>query len=158
VKPSFSLVFAALLALSLVGKLAANTATPDADPALFNAAGAAALRAAGFAPVEERRPFGTILRARRGPCRLLLGEYDPHGTFDALYRELAAPIGPLRFAWRGKVYARVPKVRALGGFYLWRELRRIRIQAPRAPLAAWAASPGCDPASIDWRRLASLPS
>jgi hypothetical protein len=158
VKPSASLVFAGLLALSLAGKLAANTAPPDANSALFLAAGAAALRAAGFDVVEERRPSGTILRGREGSCRLLLGEYDPHGTFDQRYRELAAPIGRLRFAWRGRVYGEVPKVRALAGFYLWRELRRVRIAAPRAPLAAWAASPGCDTRRLDWRRLASLPA
>jgi hypothetical protein len=158
VKPSPSLVFGLLLAVSLVGKLASNQAAEGPDPHRFDAEAAAMLRSAGFAAVIEHRPFGSLLHGSKSGCRLILAEYDPHGTFAELLRELAAPVGPLRFAWRGGTYAEAPRRRALVDFYLWRELRRVRIDAPRAPLAAWAASPDCDTRSLDWRRLASLPA
>jgi len=88
----------------------------------------------------------------------MLAEYDPHGTFDRLLRERAAPVGPLRFAWEGHVEETVPKAQALVRFYLWRELRRVRIPARRQPLVAWAAGPRCDTSHIAWSRLASLPA
>jgi hypothetical protein len=158
VKPSPSVLFGALLALSLAGKLAANQAAEGPDPRRFDAEAAAMLRSAGFAAAVEHRPFGSLLHGSRGGCRMILAEYDPHGTFAALLGELAAPVGPLRFAWRGRTYTAAPRRRALLDFYLWRELRRVRIAAPRAPLAAWAASPGCDTQGLDWGRLASLPA
>jgi hypothetical protein len=158
VKPSPSLLFGALLLVSLAGKLAANQAAEGPDPRRFDAEAAAMLRSAGFAASVEQRPFGSLLHGSRGDCRLILAEYDPHGTFAALLGELAAPVGPLLFAWRGQIYTAAPRRRALLDFYLWRELRRVRIAAPRAPLAAWAASPGCDTHGLDWRRLASLPA
>jgi hypothetical protein len=157
VKPSPSFAFGLLLALSLAGKLAANQAAAGPDPRRFDAEAAAMLRAAGFAAAVEHRPFGSLLHGGKSGCRLILAEYDPHGTFAELLRELAAPVGPLRFAWRGRVYTAAPRTQALVHFYLWRELRRVRIAAARAPLAAWAASPGCDTRSLDWNRLATLP-
>ncbi|MBV9929870.1 MAG: hypothetical protein JO013_02870 [Alphaproteobacteria bacterium] len=157
-KSSASLGFAALLAASLAGKLAANVAPPGPDPRLFDAAAAAMLREAGFAVSTERRGFGTLLIARRPACAVIVAEYDPHGTFAERHRELAAALGPLRYAWRGRVFDDVPKVAALTSFYVWRELRRVGVAAPRAPLAAWAAAPRCDISRIDWRRLASLPA
>jgi hypothetical protein len=145
-----------LLALSLGVKLLANTAPPGPDPGRFDATAAAMLRGGGFVVERESRPFGTVLHGTRGGCRLILAEYDPHGTFAELFRELAAPVGPLRFAWRGSVAATAPKTAALASFYLWRELGRVRVAVPRAPLAGWAASPGCDTSGIDWRRIARL--
>jgi hypothetical protein len=147
-----------LLVLSLAAKLAANTSPPGADAEAFDVAAAATLASAGFTPVREMRPAVTILHGTRGECRLILAEYDPHGTFDRLLRERAAPVGPLRFAWRGRVSETAPKAQALVRFYLWRELRRVRIPARRQPLVAWATSPGCEASGIDWSRLASLPA
>jgi hypothetical protein len=158
VRFSASAGFAALLALSLAGKLLANQAPPGADPGLFVRSAGAMLRDGGFEASVEPRKAVILVRGARGGCRLILGEYDPHGTFAELYRELAAPVGPLRFAWRGRVYEAAPKVRGLAAFYGWRELRRIGLAPPRAPIAAWAATPGCDTGRLDWGRLASLPA
>lgn len=157
-KSSVRAGFAALLVLSLAGKILFNVAPPGADPRVFDRAALAMLRDAGFEASSETRGFGTLLHGARGTCLLILTEYEPHGTFAQRYRELAAPVGPLRFAWRGRVYAAPPRAAVLARFYLWRELRRVRIAAARAPLAAWAASPGCDLRTLDWRRLASLPA
>lgn len=153
-----SLAFAALIGLSLAGKLLANQAPPDPDRRAFDTSARSMLEAAGLATRSDARRFGTLLSGSSGGCRLILGEYDPHGTFAELFRHLAAPVGPLRFAWRGRVYARAPKTAGLAGFYVWRELRRVGVAAPRAPIAAWAASPGCDSARLDWSRLARLPA
>jgi len=158
VKSSARAGFAALLVLSLMGKILANAAPPGADSGVFDRAALAMLRDAGFAASSEARGFGTLLHGTSGGCALILTEFDPHGTFTQRYTELAAPLGPLRYAWRGRVYTAAPRRRALVDFYVWRELRRVRIAAPRAPLVAWAASPGCDIRGLDWRRLASLPA
>ena len=157
-KSSAKAGFAALLVVSLAGKILANAAPPGADPSVFDRAALAMLGDAGFAASAETRGFGTLLHGTRDRCALILTEYEPHGTFARRYGELAATVGPLRYAWRGRVYADPPRTAALADFYLWRELRRVRIAAPRAPLAAWAASPGCDTRGLDWRRLASLPA
>jgi hypothetical protein len=158
VKSSARIVFAALLAFSLAAKIVANAAPPGPDPRVFDRAALAMLSGGGFAASSEARGFGTLLHGTRGDCILILTEYEPHGTFAQRYRELAASVGPLRYAWRGRVYAKPPRTAALAHFYLWRELRRVRIAAPRSPLAAWAASPSCDTRRLDWRLLASLPA
>jgi hypothetical protein len=147
-----------LLALSLGIKLLVNEAPPATDAGLFDRTAVAMLAAGGFVASVETRPFGSLLHGAKGGCRLILAESDPHGTFDQRLGELAAPVGPLRVAWRGRIYPRTPKTTALLRFYVWRELRRVGIPLPREPLAAWAASPGCDTSRIDWRRLAALPA
>jgi hypothetical protein len=147
-----------LLAGSIGVKVAANAAPPGPNAAAFDAAAVAMLANAGFTTSREARPFGTLVHGTRGTCRVVVAEYDPHGTFDRLLRELAAPVGPLRFAWQGRVSDGVPRRQALIRFYVWRELRRVRIAVSREPLAAWAATPGCDSSSLDWHRLASIPT
>jgi hypothetical protein len=156
VKLSPDLAFGLLLILSLAGKLAANQGVDGPDPRRFDVEAAVMLRSAGFAPAVEHHPFGSLLYGSKGGCRMILAEYDPHGTFAALLAKLAAPVGPLRFAWHGRTYTAAPRRRALLNFYLWRELRRVQIAAAREPLAAWAASPGCDTSPIDWNRIARL--
>ncbi|MFL6863046.1 MAG: hypothetical protein ACJ8DZ_08595 [Allosphingosinicella sp.] len=158
-KPSPSLALTLLLLGASLGLKAATAADPpQSDPAAFNAAAAGMLRAAGLAVTAERRPFGILLHAGRGPCRMVLGEDDPHGTYAELYRRLAVPAGPLRFAWRGRVYPEAPRKTALLHFYAWRELARAGIRTPRAPVTAWAASPACAGVPLDWRRVAALPA
>jgi hypothetical protein len=158
VKPSLRLAFIGLLTASLAGKLLANGAPPGPDPRLFEAAAVGMIRAAGFDAATERRKALTFVRGKANNCRLIVAEWDPHGTFDEFYRETARPVGPVRFAWRGDVQDSAPKAVALAQFYLWRELRRIRVAAPRAPVTVWAASPACDVRHMKWGQLASLPA
>jgi hypothetical protein len=156
VKFSANAGFAAVLVLSLTGKLLANVAPPGPDTRLFDGAAVTMLRDAGFTVSVEKRGFGTLLHGRSGACALILTEYEPHGTFAQRYGELAAPVGPLRFAWHGRVYDKAPKAEALVGFYLWRELRRLALSAARRPLTAWAATPDCDTSHVDWGRVGSV--
>jgi hypothetical protein len=158
VKPSLRLACIGLVAASLAGKLLANGAPPGPDPRLFVVAAAGMIRAAGFEAAAEHRKAITFVRGETNNCRLIVAEWDPHGTFDEFYREIARPVGPVRFAWRGEVRESAPKAAALARFYLWRELRRVRVAAPRAPVAVWAASPACDVRHMDWGQLASLPA
>ena len=154
----FRLLVAALIALSLGGKLAASAAPPGPDPRAAAGATAAALAAAGFDTRirEMDRSPGILVEARRGGCRLVAGDYPAHGTFAAVYRDLAAPLGPLRYAFRGRLRAGEPKLGALASFYLGRELRRIGIAARRSPVIALAAAPGCDLSRVDWRQTARV--
>ena len=144
--------FAALIALTLGAKVVASRAAPGPDPVAAATAAAAVLTRAGFEARLLRTPRspGVLVAASLGECRLLAGDYPPHGTFAAVYRDLAAPLGPLRYAYRGKLGSRVPKLAALTQFYRWRELRRIGVSARRAPVIAIAAGGTCDLARVDW--------
>jgi hypothetical protein len=154
---SASLLFCAVLLVSLAAKAASSAPTPTPDPRRFAAAAAYSLRAEGFAVAFERRPLGILVHARRGSCRLTAGDYTPYGTFAEVFEARARRLGPLRFAYRGATYGRAPKLVPLLDFYLWRERRRLGLAAPRHPILAVAASPGCDAAALDWSRLSALP-
>src|SRR4051812_32364418 len=158
-KPSAaSLVFAALLAASLSGKLLANRAAPEPDAALLNASVAGLLHESGFRVRGERHGFATLVRAERPGCTILAGDYDPHGTFDEVFRQFARPVGLLRFAYRGRSYASAPKLRPLFEYYGQRELRRLGFAPERSPIVAYAASPECDVRGVAWGRVATLPA
>lgn len=149
-----NLLFAAALAISLGGKAATLVPAPTLDLRPFQQAATRLLAAHGFVSKVER--YGPVT-GHKGACRVLLGDYSPYGTFDALFREVAAPVGPLRFAYRGTLSASPPKLMPLMEFYLWREAGRIGIAVPRHPVSAIAASPACAAEQLDMRALASLP-
>jgi hypothetical protein len=152
------LSFALLLAASLSGKLlASGAAQPGPDQGSLNLRTADLLRAGGFTVTAEPHKFETLLRAERRGCRLLAGAYDPRGTFAEAFRQLAAPVGPLRFAYRGESYDRPPKLRPLLEYYSQRELRRIGLAPALTPIVAYAATPGCEVGAIAWQRLAVVP-
>lgn len=152
------LAIAAALALTLGGKAAFSRPAPGADAQLFAARATEQLRANGFATRSERRPFGTIIHAAAGACRVLLADFPPHGTMAEPLSLLARPIGPLRYVWRGEMRDSAPKLVPLTLFLVQRELRRIGLSPSRHPLIAVAASPRCDLAPIDWSALATLPA
>jgi hypothetical protein len=114
------------------------------------------LRAAGYDAAAYRALPAAIVTGRRGRCRILIGDYPPHGTLASMFARLAAPIGPERFAWRGTVTARPPGTSALLRFFAERELRRIGLATARSPIAAIAASPGCGIDDIDWHGLETI--
>jgi hypothetical protein len=148
-----SLLFAIVLALGLGGKIASNRPVPEPDLGPFRAAGERLLRAQGFTVWKD--PAGP-LRGRRGECRVLLGDYSPYGTFADLYAEMAEPVGPIQYVFRGSVYARPPKLRPLIEFYLERELRRVGYGPPRHPVAAVAVTPGCALDAGRWQSLSTV--
>lgn len=156
-KPSARAALGLLLALSLDLKLLTVSSAAAPDPETFRLAASAMLDAGGLSVSAERRPFGEVFWGRRGDCRLMLGEDDPHGTLAEAFRRLAVPVGPLRFAWRGRLYEAAPRRRALIRFYLRRELGRFGDWSARQPLIAWAASPQCRGLRLDWNRLSALP-
>lgn len=151
-----SLVLGAALLLSLGGKLLANHAAPEADQGLFAARAEALLEAAGYQAIQDRRPFGILVYGRKGGCRAMIGDYTPYGTFEDVFAQRSAPIGPLRFAWRGAAYEKAPKLLPLGEFYLRREALRVGLAVPRNPITALALSPDCP--APDLTALASLPA
>jgi hypothetical protein len=153
---SASLVFCALLLVSLAAKAVSSAPTPTSDPRRFASAVAESLRAEGFVIGYERRPIGILVHARRGRCRLMAGDYTPYGTFAEVFEARARRLGPLGFVYRGEAYRKAPKFVPLLDFYLWREWRRLGLAAPRHPIVAVAASPGCDSAGLDWTRVSAL--
>lgn len=155
-KFSASFAFAALLLISLAAKAALIAPAPEPDSHRVAGEAAAMLRDQGFLTAFESRPLGILVHARRGGCRLLVVDYNPYGTFAATIAERARPVGPLRFVYRGELYAQAPKLVPLLDFYVYRELRRVGIGARRHPIAAIAWQ-GCDLARFDWRRLAAMP-
>ncbi len=149
-------LLAGLLGLSLAGKLAASRpdpAVPEAISAVHRL-----LSSSGFRShvVDRSRSPRRIVSASRGACRLILGEYPPHSEMKDVYAALAKPVGPLRFVYRGGVYEAEPKMRSLFEQFLWREMGRVGIAAPRAPVLAFAASASCDIEKIDWHEVATV--
>ena len=149
---------ALLLALSLAGKAAWSAPAPEPDPLQPAEAAREVLARAGFRTriVEFDRSPRVLAEGFRGRCRILAGDWPPHGTFADVYRDLGSRLGTLRFVRDGAVTTEAPKLRALLEFYVWREQRRIGIEAPRTPVIAVAASPGCDLDSLPWASAARV--
>ncbi|MEA3015641.1 MAG: hypothetical protein QOI38_363 [Sphingomonadales bacterium] len=149
---------ALLLALSLAGKAAWSAPAPEPDPRRPAEAARDVLERAGFSTrmVELDRSPRILAEGVRGRCRILAGDWPPHGTFAEVYRALGVGLGELRFVRRGAVTTEAPKLRALLEFYLWREQRRIGIEADRAPVIAVASTRDCDIESLGWARAARV--
>jgi hypothetical protein len=157
VKSSANLAFAALLAASLGGKLLASRPAAKVDRAGFARQAASFLRASGYAVEVGRIPINPLIYGTRAGCRLMIGDYDPHGTMANVFDRAARPVGPLHFYYRGVAYGSAPKLRPLTEYYVRRELVQIGRPVARRPVLAVAASPGCDLAALDWSQLATLP-
>ena len=155
---AFKLLAAAVLALSLAGKVVASRAPPEASGKATAAAVGSVLRHGGYETrvVTTSRSPGVFVEAQSGRCRILAGDYPPHGTFDSVYRVMAMPIGRLRFIHRGSLLEEQPKLGGLFDYYVWRELGRVGIVAQRPPVIAIAASDACPLDRLDWRSTASL--
>ena len=147
----------ALLLLSLGGKAAFSRAAPAPRGEDTSVRASRLLADQGYATSVEKRPFGTIVHAARGACRLIAAEYPAHGTLTEPLAALAAPIGPLRFVWRGAIYEQAPKLAPLADFYLQRELRRAGFSPAHAPILAYATSRRCGARPVEWGALAAPP-
>jgi hypothetical protein len=157
VRFSISLVFAALLALTLAGKLLAAHAAPPRDEALFLRTAAAVAAKAGLTPRSGRSKLGPFLDARAPGCTLIVREATDGSTFAPAYSHLARAVGPVAYFYRGKVSADAPNALATADYQLWRGLYRLGIATRRHPVAVFAASPGCAGRAFDWSPLTSLP-
>jgi hypothetical protein len=148
---------AALLVLTLALKVTATTPQDEGDRHLIAATMADMLADRGFAVRTEARPISMLVSARKNACRMTVREYPPEGTFAATIADQARAIGPVHFAYRGKLLAEPPKVRPLMANYMRRVEQRLGMVPPREPVIAIAAAPVCDVAALPWSRLASLP-
>jgi hypothetical protein len=158
VKPSAaSLALGLVLAASLSGKLLANRAVPEPDATRVRSGLSGLLVKSGFSVRGEPHGFAILVRAERPGCTILAGDYDPHGTFEEVFRQFARPIGPLRYAYRGRSLESAPKLRPLLEYYAQRELRRLGFAPERRPIVAYAASPRCDLRDLAWQRVATVP-
>lgn len=145
-----------LLVLSLGLKLGASRSEPLPDERLFASQVSRFLEREGYATAAELRPLGMMVTARRGGCRLAIRDYPPHGTLAQVYARLARPVGPLHFIYRGRVTDRAPKLLPLVEYFIGREMRRLGIAAPRAPILAVAASRGCEITRLRWGAISTF--
>ncbi len=151
-----SLTAAALLALTLSPKLVAAETPQRRDNKVFVRDITRLLADAGFQTRSERRPLGVAVFGTRPGCAIMIRESVPHGTYLNVLEQLARPYGRLRFIYRGRISETAPKALPLLDFYIFRELGRIGIRIPRAPILAVAAKPDCDVGGIPWNRVATL--
>jgi hypothetical protein len=149
-------MLAGLLVLSLGLKLAASRSEPLPDGQLFASQVSRFLERDGYSTATELRPLGMMVTAQRDGCRLAIRNYPPHGTLAETYVRLARPIGPLHFVYRGRVSDRAPKLVPLTEYFIGRELRRLGVAAPRAPILAVAASPACDITHLRWETISTF--
>jgi hypothetical protein len=155
--PGLKLVLATALVLTLGTKAIWTRDAPQPDAALFSDRAETLLRIAGFDTSRIVRPFATLLLGRKGACAMMIGEYPPNGAFADILSFQTRGIGPLRYVWRGGITERPPRIIPLAWYFIERELRRIGFSPSRDPIVAFAASPACEPGSIDWNALATLP-
>ena len=148
---------AALLVLSLGGKVAAQARSAEPDSALFVRTAAASMAQAGFATRIVQGRLGTIVYGRRVGCALMIRDTIEGTTYAEGYRQAAAGIGPVAYLYRGIRYSSPPGFRPLAEHYVWRGLGKFGISVPRHPLVAMAATPGCDFHTVDLRLLEALP-
>lgn len=150
--PGARAAIVAVLAITLGSKLwlGRSVSDPPVEPTLR--AAAAAMTNAGFTArvIRLARSPNALAEGQRPGCRIVAGVYPPHGTFADIYRELARPVGPLSYAWRGAITADPPGWRALFDYFWWRERARLGLPAAYHPIIAVAATPGCDLARVAW--------
>jgi len=142
----------ALVLLSLAGKVAVNR--QEQDQAILGHTFASAvvqqLSQAGFTTKVQQWPTGVAVQAQRGACRMWVRESSPHGTMRNIYDELAKPLGPLRFIYRGASFKEPPKLNPMLRFFFNREMARVGIATSRSPIYAVASSAACNISSIRW--------
>ncbi|HEX4738280.1 MAG TPA: hypothetical protein VH331_12035 [Allosphingosinicella sp.] len=149
--------FAALLLLSLGGKIAAQAHAAEPDDVLFVRTAVALMARARLTTSLAEGHLGTIVYGRRGRCVLMVRDTVEGATYAEGYRQAAAKIGPVTYLYRGNRYSSPPGFRPLADHYLWRGLGKLGVAVPRRPLVAMAATPGCDFHAVDLRPLQELP-
>jgi hypothetical protein len=148
--------FTLILAVTIAAKLAAARPPDGGDRRVLAASVAEFLTQRGYSIHMEPRPSGIVVTAINYRCRMTVREYPPEGTFAATIADQARAIGPLRFAYRGSLFAEPPKAGPLAQLFMRRTEQRIGLSPPREPILAIAASPACDVAALPWGRLAAL--
>lgn len=145
-----------LLLATLALKVGWARELPGADPGPFAARAETLLRANGFATRRRPHPTGIFVYGARPGCRIMIGDYEPGGENANLIAIFARPIGPLAYAWRGTLAPAAPRLWPLTDYLIGRQLRHFGLAPARHPVAAIAASAGCDLTRIDWAAFGSL--
>lgn len=151
-----SLLLAAVLAVSLAGKLAAGRPLPTPDDRRALARAAQIATSAGYRArlIRRERAPALAVVAERGDCHMLIGHYPPFGGLANAYRTLARPPRDrIHFIYRDTVFASAPKLIPLAEHYATRELRRIGLDVTRSPMLAVVASPACEVEQLPWNDL-----
>lgn len=147
---AFSLLAAALLAVSLGIKARVMEAVPPMDLPAFNGGLAALLARQGFTvEIEDRAGDGDLVVARRGPCTLK-ARSEETADMQRSFRLFTAGLPVLRYRYRGTLRDSFPGreygLRSLADRML---LRLGLIDTTERPLAIAAASE-CDLTGIDF--------
>lgn len=137
-----SLLFCALLALSLVTKLAGQRQAAPDDDRLYRDA-ARALAAQGFGVTRATASLW-LLSAQRGVCRLRLARADDARATLAALQADAAP-DRLLIGYRDRWASGLPPLRAGGEHILQHVAFQIGLVVPRPAVLALAANAPCPP-------------
>jgi hypothetical protein len=155
--PRARVLVGATLAATLALKALSGGAPAEPGPTSFSVPADAWLRAAGFSIRHFDHPIGVFVFGERQGCRVMLTDYAPGGEHRDLIGIFARPVGPLAYAWRGRLHDTPPHLWPVTERLIQRQLRRFGAVPVRHPIVAVAASPTCDLARFDWAALAALP-
>ena len=148
---------AAIILLSLAGKLLVSRPDFLPDLALSGAAARTFLIANGFSVQVRPHRLGPALYGRKGSCYLMLAEAEVTGVNAALLASLAREVGPEQFVYRRRLFDQPPLVRPMLDLLLARQLHRMGFNPGRRPLWAIATNGQCRIEQMSWRALAALP-
>jgi hypothetical protein len=146
-----STLFALLAAVSLGLKDRAPAARDGSMPAIVTARLAGAMAEQGFTVTIEPHPYqSAVALGVRGACRIGARDASAGPAFDIAFRQQAAAIGALRYAYRGHFQSSLPRVRLFVDKIVPRTLDRFGIHLARPVPVAIAASPECpaDPLTL----------
>lgn len=152
-----SLIFCGLLIVSVGAKIMLKYQPKTVDMAIAESRFAGLLAEKGYRVSVERRRWSPLIFGQKADCRLLVVNYANDGAFRDRIAQLAQPIGPLRYAYRGQLTAQPPKLDPFLRDKIITQIRQLGFKIDRVPITAIAASPGCNLQEIDWSRLASMP-
>lgn len=151
-----SFFFLAILLLSLALKIGTTQQQDEIEPGLVERAAVGMLTEKGYAVSVEKRSWSPLVRGEKDGCSLLILVRDPTGSTLNRIAQLAKPVGPVRYVYRGSIFAEPPFLDPLIRVRVVRQLRQLGIRTGFSPVLAVAASPQCDLKIFDWSRLASI--
>jgi hypothetical protein len=151
-----SVAAAALILLSLAGKLLVDRPDFLPDLAMSGEAARAFLTANGFSVRVRPHKLGPTLYGRKGSCYVMLAEEEVTGVNAALLASRAREVGREQFVYRGRFFDQPPLVRPMLDLLVARQLHRMGFNPVRRPLWAAASNGRCRLEQMNWSALRTL--
>lgn len=152
-----SAFFLLFLVVSLALKIGIDPEPGDVSHARVEHELIAMLEQQGYRVSVEQRSWSPLVRGSKPGCNILIAMRDPDGATKDRIADLARPVGPLHYVYRGAITAEPPSLDPMIRGRIVRQIRQFGIRMGRSPVLAVAASPTCDLKQLLWSRLASMP-